>query len=102
MEEDKKLSNKLDELLHEWAETSDVYSWVSPTPIASPGVTIDTSDWDIFTDKSYGVQPEEINSEIYTSHEQRKRHDKYPALQKAWEDYIHMYNITNGEPPNVD
>ena len=53
-------------------------------------------------DSTYGVTPVEDNPEIYTSHKQRERHEKYPVLQKAWEEYLNMYNLTHGEPPNVD
>lgn len=70
----------------------------------SPGVYV--NEWDVshtFTDidYTYGVSPEDNNPSIYTSHEQRLQHDKYPALKKAWEDYIAMYNIVKGEPPIV-
>lgn len=72
----------------------------------SPGVSINDSSWSVvfddYNDRSYGVLPIENNPAVYTSHVQREQHDKYPALKKAWEDYISMYNITQGEPPNVD
>jgi hypothetical protein len=75
------------------------------TPIASPGVGTYDIEWSISNidiDTTYDIQPEESSPEVYTSHEQRIQHDKYPALQKAWEDYLNMYNLTKGSPPNVE
>lgn len=54
------------------------------------------------SDSTYGLTPENTNPEVYTSYVQREQHDKYPALKKAWDDYIAMYNMTQGEPPIVD
>lgn len=53
-------------------------------------------------DSSYGVVPMDNEPAIYTSYEQREQHDKYPALQKLWEDYLAMYALTKGDPPIVD
>jgi hypothetical protein len=72
------------------ANTIDINSW---TAISPSGVTYDTT---------FGLYPDDINREIYTSHEQRCRHEEYPALKKAWDDYLNMYNLTHGEPPIVD
>lgn len=81
-------------------ETSDNVTWIND---ASDVFTI---NFDVsastYSDISYGISPEASNPEIYTSHEQRERHEKYPALQKAWEEYLNMYNLTHGEPPIVD
>lgn len=101
----------LEKLLNQWAVTEDDSKNHSFS--ISPGVTIEENDvsWispsfkiicDEYSDSSYGVHPEFDNPTIYTSHEQREQHDKYPALKKAWEDYLAMYNITKGNPPNVD
>lgn len=57
---------------------------------------------DIFADSTFGVTPTEKEPTVYTSYEQREQHEKYPALQKAWEDYLAMYALTKGEPPIVD
>jgi hypothetical protein len=46
--------------------------------------------------------PEKDSPSVYTSFEQREQHEKYPALKKAWEDYLNMYNLTQGDPPIVD
>ena len=54
------------------------------------------------TDQTFSIVPEDNNPSIYTSYEQREKHNKYPALQKAWEDYVNMYNLTQGEPPIVE
>lgn len=65
----------------------------------------DTFNWlnvDEKYDNSYSIVPESNNPTIYTSFEQREQHDKYPALKKAWEDYLNMYNLTQGDPPIVD
>lgn len=75
------------------------------------GYTIDISNityngWEFLdvdtNDHSFGVIPDINNPSIYTSHEQREQHNRYPALQKAWEDYVNMYNLTQGEPPIVE
>lgn len=94
MEEDDEISKIIEQLTEEGSGFK-----------VSPGVTID--DWDVshvFTDidYTYGVSPEATNPEVYTSHEQRAQHEKYPALKKAWEDYLHMYNLTKGDAPIVD
>lgn len=68
-------------------------------------VTIDIGNisWTISdSDSSFNIVPEDTSPEIYTSHEQRDQHEKYPALKKAWEDYLSMYNLTKGDPPIVD
>lgn len=68
-------------------------------------VTIDIGNisWTISdSDISFNIVPEDTSPEIYTSHEQRDQHEKYPALKKAWEDYLSMYNLTKGDPPIVD
>lgn len=92
-------------------EYKDLFVDIEPSlPLASPGVFItemDINEWGphiewTLSDSTYDVKPTERNPEVYTSHEQREQHDKYPALQKAWEDYIAMYNLTKGEPPYVD
>lgn len=53
-------------------------------------------------DSTFSILPEKNNPSVYTSFEQREKHNKYPALQKAWEDYVNMYNLTEGEPPIVE
>jgi hypothetical protein len=53
-------------------------------------------------DNTFSVVPEKDNPSIYTSFEQREQHDRYPALKKAWEDYLNMYNLTQGDPPIVE
>lgn len=88
-----------DETVIEDTQTSDDVSWnISPSFV---NINIDLND-SVYTDISYGVSPEENNPEIYTSYEQREQHDKYPALKKAWEDYLNMFNLTKGDPPIVD
>lgn len=65
----------------------------------------DTFNWlddSVKYDNTFSVIPEKDNPSVYTSFEQREQHDKYPALKKAWEDYLNMYNLTQGEPPVVD
>jgi hypothetical protein len=68
----------------------------------------DTFQWavdDIDTvkyDNTYSIMPEKDSPSVYTSFEQREQHEKYPALKKAWEDYLNMYNLTQGDPPIVD
>lgn len=92
-----------DETLIEETVTSDNLSWINISPTESSIVNISFElDDSVYTDISYGVAPEENNPEIYTSHEQREQHDKYPALKKAWDDYLAMYNLSRGEPPYVD
>ena len=56
---------------------------------------------DEYSDYSFGISQDPLEKAIYTSYEQREQHDKYPALQKAWEDYLAMYALTKGEPPIV-
>lgn len=58
--------------------------------------------FDDFSDTSFDVKPMENEPAVYTSHEQREQHEKYPALQKIWEDYLAMFALTKGEPPIVD
>jgi hypothetical protein len=53
-------------------------------------------------DSTFSIMPEKDSPSVYTSFEQREQHDKYPALKKAWEDYLNMYNLTQGDPPIVD
>jgi hypothetical protein len=65
-------------------------------------ITFANIDINYDNDSTYGVVPEENNPLLYTSYEQREQHDKYPALKKAWEDYVKMFNLTKGEPPVVD
>jgi hypothetical protein len=66
----------------------------------------DTYEWAVDTgtsyDNSFGIIPEVAQPTVYTSYEQRALHEKYPALKKAWEDYLNMYNLTQGEPPIVE
>jgi hypothetical protein len=66
----------------------------------------DAFRWNLDTgssyDNSFGIIPEAAHPTVYTSYEQRALHEKYPALQKAWEDYLNMYNLTQGDPPIVD
>lgn len=89
----------IDGIIEEGNTSNDV-SWASVTP-SFVNINIDLDD-SVYTDISYGVAPEENNPAIYTSYEQREQHDKYPALKKAWEDYLAMFNLTKGEPPVVD
>ena len=89
----------IDEIVEESDISNDI-SWVSITPSFS-NINI-FQDESIYTDISYGVSPEENNPAIYTSYEQREQHDKYPALKKAWEDYLTMFNLSKGEPPFVE
>ena len=58
--------------------------------------------FDDLIDTSFGVKPVDNEPAVYTSYEQREQHEKYPALQKIWEDYLAMFALTKGEPPNVD
>lgn len=65
----------------------------------------DTFSWiddSVKYDNTFSIIPEKDNPSVYTSFEQREQHDKYPALKKAWEDYLNMYNLTQGEPPIVE
>jgi hypothetical protein len=72
--------------------------------------TISVSGDDTFTwlddsvkyDNTFSIMPESNHPAVYTSYEQREQHEKYPALKKAWDDYLNMYNLTQGEPPIVD
>lgn len=57
---------------------------------------------DDFSDTTFSITPVENEPAVYTSHEQREQHDKYPALQKMWEDYLTMFALTKGEPPIVE
>lgn len=57
---------------------------------------------DEYSDYSYNITPLPNEEAIYTSQQQREQHEKYPALQKAWEDYLAMFALTKGEPPIVD
>lgn len=79
-------------------------SWTSINP-ASPldivNIKIDL-DESIYSDISYGISPVDTAPAVYTSYEQREKHEKYPALKKAWEDYLNMFTLTEGEPPNVN
>ena len=93
------------------ANIADDYSTAEPFDISKYITNIDVSGDDTFDfildthtryDNSYGVVPVPENPTVYTSYEQRELHEKYPALQKAWEDYLNMYNLTQGEPPIVD
>jgi hypothetical protein len=74
---------------------------VTPDDTETYSINFDLSD-SVYTDISYGVTPEENIPSVYTSYEQREQHEKYPALKKAWEDYLNMYNLTQGDPPIVD
>lgn len=69
--------------------------------VASNDNTVDIM-FDDFSDTSFDVKPMENEPAVYTSHEQREQHEKYPALQKIWEDYLAMFALTKGEPPIVD
>jgi len=65
----------------------------------------DTFNWlndSVKYDNTFSIIPEKDNPSVYTSFEQREQHDKYPALKKAWEDYLNMYNLTQGDPPIVE
>ena len=77
------------------------------TPSISIGnISVSTFDDFIFDtsiiDTTYNIQPSDNEPSVYTSHEQRQQHEKYPALEKAWNDYLAMYALTKGEPPIVD
>jgi hypothetical protein len=83
------------------------YDNVDSASISWSGINLDVDDDDYkidfnISDASYDIVSTGTNAEIYTSYQQREQHDKYPALQKAWDDYIAMYNLTKGEPPIVD
>lgn len=65
----------------------------------------DTFTWlddSVKYDNTFSIMPEKENPSVYTSFEQREQHEKYPALKKAWEDYLNMYNLTHGDPPIVE
>lgn len=85
------------------------YTTVSDIDLSNYTVTItgdDVFDWlpndSVKYDNTFSIIPEKDNPSIYTSFEQREQHDKYPALKKAWEDYLNMYNLTQGDPPIVE
>ena len=64
---------------------------------------IDSVDLDLPAwDTTYDLKPETNEPAVYTSHEQRVRHEQYPAVQKAWEDYLTLFALSNGEPPFVE
>lgn len=79
----------------------------STVPSISVGnITIESISDSMFDDSiidtTYNICPTDLEPTVYTSYEQRAQHEKYPALQKAWEDYLTMYALTKGEPPIVD
>lgn len=85
------------------------YTTVSDIDLSNYTVTItgdDAFDWlpndSVKYDNTFSIIPEKDNPSIYTSFEQREQHDRYPALKKAWEDYLNMYNLTQGDPPIVE
>lgn len=103
--------------------SSDSYNYDSAPPYeyngkvtwtSSPGPTVFVDNivspandnfnfvFDDLIDTSFDVKPMENEPAVYTSHEQREQHEKYPALQKIWEDYLAMFALTKGEPPIVD
>jgi hypothetical protein len=93
----------------------------SATISISPGVTVGDDDTDFtwtitgddngfdlgnitlnnYDDVTYSIKQVENEPAIYTSDVQREQHEKYPALQKLWDDYLLMYALTKGEPPVV-
>lgn len=72
----------------------------------SSGVTVDDHSWSVIFDElhDYNSDLTKVGGapEIYITAEQQERHDKYPALQKAWEDYIALFALSKGEPPVVE
>lgn len=85
------------------------YTTVSDVDFSKYNISITSDDTFDFVldiksqyDNTFSIIPEKDNPSIYTSFEQREQHDRYPALKKAWEDYLNMYNLTQGDPPIVE
>ena len=104
----------IEEIINELANDPGVFTYDPNLTVTdsskwriSPAMAGDESSWSVVfdeysTDISYNLKPEQGVPEVYTSQDQRDRHDKYPALQKAWEDYIALFALSKGEPPIVE